>query len=147
MWVGLCAYWDISFLPTAKGTKGTEITDTAGRMADTNLSGWIYEWLGSEGRVDGCVRVAQTMPAIPSDDTVVLKQRERDGDRRRGRYQMPRGSTIALTVLSWLYDVYSWSRKRVVATGLREHKSAALTDIVTKIHLMLCFGLKMQIRL
>lgn len=41
--------------------------------------------------------LSSRMPSgIPNDDTDVLDQRERDGDRQ----QMPRGSTIKPTVLS-----------------------------------------------
>lgn len=113
--VCICTVTSHSFI-IAKGRWGTEITDTAGRMVDTNLFGWIYEWLGSEGHVDGCVHTAQTLPAV----TLPLwrhccPQTERARRRQTEGWwsQMPRGSTITLTVVSWLYDVHSWSRKHI----------------------------------
>lgn len=92
-WMCVFTVTSHSFL-IVKGTSGTEITDTAGRMVDTNLSGWIYEWLESEGHVDGCVRFGQTLSAIMHPlwrhcwlQTDSARQAER-------WYQMPWRSTV-----------------------------------------------------
>lgn len=112
-------YCDISFLPNSQREVGmTEITDTAGRMTDKNLSGWIYEWLGSEGHVDGCVRSAQTLQTI----THPLwrhwcPQTERESGTETGREMIPNAKRIHnhphCTQLACLYDVDSWRRKHI----------------------------------
>lgn len=85
----------------AKGRWWAQITDTAGRTADTDLSGWIYEWLGSEGHVDGCVRPAQAIITHPHWRHRCPQTERARRRQARDMIQMPRGSTITLTVLSW----------------------------------------------
>lgn len=106
-----------SFL-IATGRWGTKITDTAGRMVDTNLSGWIYEWLGSEGHVDGCVRYVQTLPAITHPLwRHCCPQTERARRRQAEREMIPNAKRMHnhphCTQLACFYDVHSQRRKHI----------------------------------